>query len=41
VDVLGVERRLVHGQILPVDGDDWSVGGLSMGAAPQDGLASR
>ena len=41
VDVLGVERRLVHGQILPVDGDDWSVGGLSMGVARQDGVASR
>jgi phenylpyruvate tautomerase PptA (4-oxalocrotonate tautomerase family) len=33
VDVLGVDRRLVHGEIVPVRGDDWAVGGLSAGAS--------
>jgi phenylpyruvate tautomerase PptA (4-oxalocrotonate tautomerase family) len=29
VDVLGVDRRLVHGEIVPVQPDDWAVGGVS------------
>jgi phenylpyruvate tautomerase PptA (4-oxalocrotonate tautomerase family) len=33
VDVLGVDRRLVHGEIVPVEPDDWAVGGVSAGAA--------
>jgi phenylpyruvate tautomerase PptA (4-oxalocrotonate tautomerase family) len=28
VDVLGVDRRLVHGEIVPVQPDDWAVGGV-------------
>lgn len=33
VDVLGVDRRLVHGEIVPVRADDWAVGGLSAGSS--------
>jgi phenylpyruvate tautomerase PptA (4-oxalocrotonate tautomerase family) len=33
VDLLGVDRRLVHGQIVPVQPGDWTVGGVSAGAA--------
>jgi phenylpyruvate tautomerase PptA (4-oxalocrotonate tautomerase family) len=33
VDLLGVDRRLVHGQIVPVQPSDWTVGGVSAGAA--------
>ncbi|MFC5232246.1 4-oxalocrotonate tautomerase [Pseudonocardia zijingensis] len=29
VDVLGVDRRLVHGQLVPVQPDDCAVGGLA------------
>lgn len=29
VDVLGVDRRLVHGEVVPVQPDDWIVGGVS------------
>jgi phenylpyruvate tautomerase PptA (4-oxalocrotonate tautomerase family) len=28
VDVLGVDRRLVYGRIVPVHAEDWAVGGL-------------
>jgi phenylpyruvate tautomerase PptA (4-oxalocrotonate tautomerase family) len=33
VDVLGVDRRLVHGRIIPVHPDDWAIGGVPAGAA--------
>jgi phenylpyruvate tautomerase PptA (4-oxalocrotonate tautomerase family) len=33
VDVLGVDRRLVHGEVVPVRPEDWVVGGTSAGAA--------
>jgi phenylpyruvate tautomerase PptA (4-oxalocrotonate tautomerase family) len=29
VDVLGVDRRLVHGEVIPAHPDDWVVGGVS------------
>jgi len=29
VDVLGVDRRLVHGEIVPVQPADWATGGVS------------
>lgn len=29
VDVLGVDRRLVHGEIVPVQPADWAVGGAT------------
>ena len=32
VDVLGVDRRLVHGRIIPVQPEDWAVGGAPLGA---------
>lgn len=41
VDVLGVERRLVHGQIIPVHPDDWSIGGVQMSSARRGGTAAR
>lgn len=28
VDVLGVDRRLVHGEVVPVRTEDWVVGGV-------------
>src|SRR5690606_41267166 len=34
VDVLGVDRRLVHGEAIPVQPDDWAIGGVSA-AAPR------
>jgi phenylpyruvate tautomerase PptA (4-oxalocrotonate tautomerase family) len=33
VDVLGVDRRLVHGEIVPVQPDDWAIGGVPASAA--------
>jgi phenylpyruvate tautomerase PptA (4-oxalocrotonate tautomerase family) len=33
VDVLGVDRRLVHGEVVPVQPDDWAVGGVPASAA--------
>jgi phenylpyruvate tautomerase PptA (4-oxalocrotonate tautomerase family) len=33
VDVLGVDRRLVHGEIVPVQPGDWATGGVSAAAA--------
>ncbi len=33
VDVLGVDRRLVHGEVVPVQPDDWAVGGVPVSAA--------
>ncbi|HLU57323.1 MAG TPA: 4-oxalocrotonate tautomerase [Pseudonocardia sp.] len=32
VDVLGVDRRLVHGEAIPVQPDDWAIGGVSAAA---------
>ncbi|OZM77417.1 tautomerase family protein [Pseudonocardia sp. MH-G8] len=29
VDVLGVDRRLVHGAVVPVRADDWVIGGAA------------
>lgn len=39
VDVLGVDRRLVHGRIIPVQPEDISVGGVRAGRRGQ--LSSR
>lgn len=39
VDVLGVDRRLVHGRIIPVQPEDISVGGVRAGRRSQ--LSSR
>ena len=33
VDVLGVDRRLVHGRIIPVHPEDWATGGVPAAAA--------
>jgi phenylpyruvate tautomerase PptA (4-oxalocrotonate tautomerase family) len=38
VDVLGVDRRLVHGEVIPVQPDDWAVGGVSA-ATPRRAFA--
>jgi 4-oxalocrotonate tautomerase len=44
VDVLGVDRRLVHGRVIPVHPEDWATGGVRGGAArrgdPRAGLAT-
>jgi phenylpyruvate tautomerase PptA (4-oxalocrotonate tautomerase family) len=33
VDVLGVDRRLVHGEVIPVQPADWATGGVSAAGA--------
>jgi phenylpyruvate tautomerase PptA (4-oxalocrotonate tautomerase family) len=33
VDVLGVDRRLVHGEVVPVQPENWATGGVSAAAA--------
>lgn len=41
VDVLGVERAAVRGQIVPVDPDDWGIGGVPAGAARRSEIEAR
>ena len=41
VDVLRVDRRLVHGRIIPVQPEDWSVGGAPAGAPRRGQLSAR
>ncbi|OLT21152.1 hypothetical protein BJF78_08805 [Pseudonocardia sp. CNS-139] len=39
VDVLGVDRRLVHGRIIPVQPEDWAVGGAPVGSGRRSPLS--
>ena len=41
VDVLGVDRRLVHGEVVPVQPDDWAVGGVPGGTSRRAFAATR
>jgi phenylpyruvate tautomerase PptA (4-oxalocrotonate tautomerase family) len=41
VDVLGVDRRLVHGRVVPVQPEDWAVGGAAPGVLRRGQLSSR
>jgi phenylpyruvate tautomerase PptA (4-oxalocrotonate tautomerase family) len=41
VDVLGVDRRLVHGEVVPVHPDDWAVGGVPGGTSRRAFAATR
>jgi phenylpyruvate tautomerase PptA (4-oxalocrotonate tautomerase family) len=41
VDVLGVDRRLVHGRIIPVQPEDLAVGGVPAGTGRRTQLSSR
>lgn len=41
VDVLGVDRRLVQGRIIPVLPEDWAVGGVPATAARRGQRAGR
>lgn len=41
VDVLGVERSLVRGRVVPVDPDDWGIGGVPASVARQAEIAAR
>lgn len=41
VDVLGVDRRLVHGEVVPVQPGDWAVGGLPGGTSRRALAATR
>lgn len=41
VDVLGVDRRLVHGEVVPVEPGDWAVGGLPGGTSRRALAATR
>jgi phenylpyruvate tautomerase PptA (4-oxalocrotonate tautomerase family) len=41
VDVLGVERALVRGRIVPVHPDDWGIGGVPASAARRTEIAAR
>lgn len=41
VDVLGVDRRLVHGRIIEVRAEDWSVGGVPASAARRSEWGTR
>ena len=41
VDVLGVDRRLVHGEVVPVQPDDWAVGGVPGGTSRRALAATR
>jgi phenylpyruvate tautomerase PptA (4-oxalocrotonate tautomerase family) len=40
VDVLGVDRRLVHGRIIPVHPEDWAIGGVPAGIARRGQLGA-
>lgn len=41
VDVLGVDRGLVRGRIVPVHPDDWGIGGVPASAARHSEIAAR
>jgi phenylpyruvate tautomerase PptA (4-oxalocrotonate tautomerase family) len=41
VDVLGVDRRLVHGRVIPVEPEDWAVGGAVPGVGRRGQLSAR
>jgi phenylpyruvate tautomerase PptA (4-oxalocrotonate tautomerase family) len=41
VDVLGVDRALVRGRIVPVDPDDWAVGGVPASVARRSETTGR
>ncbi|WP_300016308.1 tautomerase family protein [Pseudonocardia sp.] len=41
VDVLGVDRASVRGRIVPVDPDDWGIGGVPASAARRGEIAAR
>jgi phenylpyruvate tautomerase PptA (4-oxalocrotonate tautomerase family) len=41
VDVLGVERGLVRGRVIPVHPDDWGIGGVPASAARAAEIAAR
>lgn len=41
VDALGVERSLVRGRIVPVDPDDWGIGGVPASAARRTEIEAR
>lgn len=41
VDVLGVERAAVRGRIVPVDPDDWGIGGVPASAARRAEIDAR
>jgi phenylpyruvate tautomerase PptA (4-oxalocrotonate tautomerase family) len=41
VDVLGVDRRLVHGEVVPVHPDDWAIGGVPGGTSRRPVAATR
>ena len=41
VDVLGVDRASVRGRIVPVDPDDWAIGGVPASAARRGEIAAR
>lgn len=41
VDVLGVDRRGVRGQIVEVEPENWSIAGVPAGAARADEIAAR
>lgn len=40
VDVLGVDRRLVHGRIISVHPEDWAIGGVPVGIARRGHLGA-
>lgn len=41
VDVLGVDRAVVRGRIVPVHPDDWGIGGVPAGTARAREIAAR
>ncbi len=41
VDVLGVRRAVVRGRIVPVDPDDWGIGGVPASSARAAEIAAR
>lgn len=41
VDLLGVDRRLVRGRIIPVDPDDWGIGGVPASTARRAEIEAR
>lgn len=41
VDILGVERSLVRGGVVPVDPDDWSIGGVPASRLRQAEIEAR
>ncbi len=41
VDQLGVRRELVRGQIVPIEPEDWAIGGVPASAARRDEMHAR